>query len=352
MWFPTQKTAGFGARPFSPSRRLQSGFTLAEIMVATTILVIVMSILLQAISSMQKVTSVSTGTLVSFQEARFAYGEITRKLSKATLNTYWDYDSTTTPTKYQRASELHFFCGATGGYALFNSDPSYPTHCLFFEAPLGKAQSSSYRGLDDLLNACGFYVQFGGDSNMPSFLSSLVPQRWRFRLLEWQPPSEKLNIYAFTSGNPAYDLTGWIDLAASGSSRVLADNVVALIVLPKLSRQEDPSGAQLSANYAYDSRAPAATNPGRNQLPPLVQVVMVAIDEPSAAKLAKRNGSAMPPLIPGSLFKNSAQLQADLAALESILSAAPGNAAGNTMPLNYIVMNSDVSIHASKWSAF
>jgi uncharacterized protein (TIGR02599 family) len=124
-----------------------------------------------------------------------------------------------------------------------------------------------------------------------------------------------------------------------------------LIILPKLSTAEDPTGAKLSPDFSYDSRSTADSSK-TNQLPPLVQVIMVAIDEPSAIKLAAKNGTAMPKLIPTSLFTNSANLQQDLDTLEKILTATPGNATGNTIPLNYIVMNSDVSIHAAKWSAY
>src|SRR5262249_30171413 len=111
----------------------------------------------------------------------------------------------------------------------------------------------------------------------------------------------------------------------------------------------------LSPDYFYDSRTTAKPDSTwRNQLPPLVQVIMVAIDEPSAIRLAAASGGAVPNLFPTSpkLFTQSANLQQDLATLESILAAKPGNTAGNRIPLNYIVMDSNVNIPSAKWSAF
>ncbi len=113
--------------------------------------------------------------------------------------------------------------------------------------------------------------------------------------------------------------------------RVLAENVIALIILPKRSVNDTPAGAtELAPNFSYDSRL-YQTKPGdslamltRNQLPPLVQVTMVAIDEKSAARLESRaaSASAPPDLGLGELFKTSGdgtQLTKDLATLEDTL---------------------------------
>jgi uncharacterized protein (TIGR02599 family) len=339
--------------------RLDKAFTLVEVLVAIAVLAILTGIILLAINSTQRAISLAAGSLSAFAEARFANDTLTSKIGQATLNTYWDYDSPIQPTKYQRTSELQFCCGTTGN-ALFSSSQlfspaaSFPTGCVFFEAPLGVTQSINYNGLETVMNACGYYIQFSSDSSdMPSFLSSLVAPRYRFRLKEWQPPSDNFTLYAKTSGNSAYDATDWINLTSN--ARTIAENVVALVILPRLSTQEDPTGATLSPNYFYDSRTTATTTPSntqKNQLPPLIQVIMVAIDEPSAVKLAAKNGSAMPNLFPPQIFTDSTKLEADLTAFEGILAASPGNATGNTIPLNYIVMNSVVSIHSSKWSAF
>jgi uncharacterized protein (TIGR02599 family) len=87
----------------------------------------------------------------------------------------------------------------------------------------------------------------------------------------------------------------------------MAENIVGLIILPKLaerdrrtpSGQADPKALELAPNYEFDSwrvlaggtatpvgitgANAASDNRARdNLLPPIVQIVMIAIDEPSA----------------------------------------------------------------------
>jgi uncharacterized protein (TIGR02599 family) len=317
-------------------KRPSNAFTLLELMLAMTVLVLLMVLIMQVVGFTQKVTTLVSGQLQSFQEARIGFERLARKLPQATLNTYWDYDNPTNPTKYQRNSELQFLCGPTGN-SLFSGllDPQKnPSHALFFEAPIGFFKSSNYSGMETLLNACGYYIQFGSDAAQKPFSQypSLIRERWRFRLMEWLPPSESLAIYKKTNANPSYNASDWIDLTATETVHPLADNVVALIVLPKLSPSEDSTGTQLSSDYCYDSRTSVTSDVRKNQLPPLVQIVMVAIDEPSATRLAALYGSTMPPLVPATLFQTSSKFQEDLDTLESILKAAPGNAAGNSIP--------------------
>ncbi len=72
---------------------------------------------------------------------------------------------------------------------------------------------------------------------------------------------------------------------------VLAENIVALVFIPKLPPKEDETGGLLAPNYSYDSTVNKPDEPNinpKNQLPPVVGVVMVAIDEESAAKLAAK----------------------------------------------------------------
>ena len=159
-------------------KRPSNAFTLLELMLAMTVLVLLMGLIMQVVGFTQKVTTLISGKLQSFQEARIGFERLARKLPQATLNTYWDYDNQTNPTKYQRNSELQFLCGPTGN-ALFSGildSQKNPSHALFFEAPIGFFKSSNYSGLETLLNACGYYIQFGSDIDQkPSFISR---ERW------------------------------------------------------------------------------------------------------------------------------------------------------------------------------
>jgi len=104
--------------------------------------------------------------------------------------------------------------------------------------------------------------------------------------------------------------------------------------------------------------------PTGNQLPPLVKVVMVAIDDASGARLAAKYSSATSTSPPdlgnlitstAALFQKPAQLftgttESDLQLFEDILNASPGNKAGNTVKCNYYVFQSDVIIRGAKWT--
>jgi uncharacterized protein (TIGR02599 family) len=103
----------------------------------------------------------------------------------------------------------------------------------------------------------------------------------------------------------------------------------------------------LAPDYEYDSteaKSPKEINP-QNQLPPLVQVTMVAIDETSAARLSPgTRGSAsapVPDLGLNRLFKKSADFDEDLKTLGETLVERR---------LLYRVFTTHVSIRAAKWS--
>jgi uncharacterized protein (TIGR02599 family) len=292
---------------------------------------------------------------------------MTRDISQATLNTYFDYtdssgafrvpgDASFVPAKYMRRSDLHFI---TGKNLLAGAAPGVTgtiTHSLFFQAPLGYANNASYNNLESLLNACGFYVFYGPDVSKPGFLGG-VPDRHRFRLMQFAQPSEGLMIYdssvAGVPASPNWDNRNWfVDPLKSspGSALIsqLAENVVALVILPNYAKKDKAdSDAPLSADYEYNSRNRSNTKT-LHQLPPVIQIVMVIIDEASAVRLG--NTATPPNLGLAPLFKESAKLNDDLAELEKNLGALPGNAAGNTIPLRYEVFQTEVAIRGAKWS--
>ena len=188
-----------------------------------------------------------------------------------------------------------------------------PGHAVFFQAPLGSVNDrSDYAGRDTLLNTCGYYVEFNSNAPLrPAFINAMTPvpaARCRYRLMELVEPSESFSLYgleAAAGGNGSYHAMTWFSsliyptgFSAGGGSRpvsVAAENIVALIILPRLSPGDEKVGnyndGSLSPSYLYDSTAAAATqsttdpnlNP-KNQLPPVLQVTMVAVDEGSFAR--------------------------------------------------------------------
>jgi len=312
--------------------RSRFGFTLVELMVSTAIIGLIMLVLVQLTNQISQTWRSTTEKIEKFEGARDGFESMTRKLSQATLNPNWDYlDSASLPRDktinstafnnfvpvfYGRTTDLRFVCGPMNSSA-FSLDASVvrPGHGVFFQAPFGAVNSTdtaTYAAMDNLLNTWGFFVEAGNDPNRPAFVDTAgVPGRWRSRLMEYMLPTEQMSLYDKSDNSYL-----WYSLHLNDTSnrpvRVLAENVVTLIILPRLSKSDEDArvrtegstqAAMLSPKYIYDSYpiAPATLNPGaiagsdsgaginpKNQLPPILTVTMVAVDERSAQILADK----------------------------------------------------------------
>jgi uncharacterized protein (TIGR02599 family) len=312
------------------------GFTLVELLVGMAVFSLVVVLLFSIISQTSNVWRSARDQMGTYQSSRQAFDRITRTLSQATLNVYEDYDNTNAPTNYIRKSDLHFLItdAQTNGVG---------GNSIFFQAKLGYSTATNYANLSSLLNAVGYYVSYGAD---PALKGSALDRTndYRYRLMQYLQPAEQLKVYASKTG------TGWIsDL--SDNSFVIADNVILVLFWPRLSEKEDSQGnaITLGGRYAYDSRDSATNSQQKlwsNQLPPFVQVTMVAISDRSADRLARTGGSSPPSKITQcfqDLFSTPtvAEYQKDLATLESNLSAAG---------IGYRVFSSTVPMRESKWN--
>ena len=131
-----------------------------------------------------------------------------------------------------------------------------------------------------------------------------------------------------------------------------------MALLPRLSPAQSTNPAELTTDYSYDSRAWEVTGSSgdprlRNQLPPLIELVLVAIDEPSAQKLAQLyggTGGSLPPFADGTvrakvdldtLFKDPTKLEADIQTLEDGL---------NQLQVSYRIFRTTVAMHGAKWT--
>ncbi len=373
------------------------GFTLVELMVSMAVLILLLLVTFSATDAVSTINRRTRARIDTFQEARAGFETVTRRLSQAMLNTYWDYDypnndRSKPPTfqAYVRQSELHFVSGPTKGGntpLIDNSKLESITHGMFFQAPLGFSAPSggsapSGANLQSLLNVGGYFLEYTSDRlDRPKFLQADAAgpaERWRSRLMEFSQPSEKLSVYRATDAGSKLEPYYWfrdplrnsVGPDGAGTAEVLrrplAENIVALVLWPHRSPHEPaPSGAprQLAPAYFYDSRlydsrpGDALAELSRTQLPPLVQVTMVAIDETSASRLQDRLGD--PETLPADelgltgLFERPStsanptakqegdQYRLDLQTLEKHLIE---------QKLTYRVFSTDVSILQAKWS--
>lgn len=367
-------------------RFIPGGFTLVEFLVSMALLSLVSVLLVSMTNSTASTWKYTAGKIEQFRSASNAFEAMTRRISQATLNTYWDYqypnnDTTQPPISYVRQSELRFIAGQMQTLS-GSGTPHRPTYGMFFQAPLGFVDdTTNFGGMENLLNTWGYYVEFNADTR-PGFISSgsnPPPAHWRYRLMELMQPSNKMSLYSYTSGtgryqpgipnnwlytsaNPPAGFSGfeWFTDALNATppqTHMLAENVIALVLLPKLSQEQDTTGVQLSPHYSYDStKTDDANDPAgavspslnwKNQLPPVVQVTMIAIDEASANRVA--SGSGLPffdTYLQSPYFTDPAKLDGatgDLAALQAALSSHH---------VNFRVFTSNISIRAAKWSRY
>ncbi len=192
----------------------------------------------------------------------------------------------------------------------------------------------------------GYYIEYSSDRDeIPTFLQGRVKERFRYRLRELNQPSEKLTIYKdrkFEGPDAWYNRA--INSAGTGESStfVLADNVIALILRPKASNSERSAIADaISSKYSFDSKGylTGGSSILKNQLPPLVQLTMVTIDETSAARYEAQHGDGAPEFVSPSLFQDPNQFETDLETLKNNL---------RDLGLKYRVFTTDVSMRGAK----
>lgn len=343
--FPANLYHSVVMHPLSHQSQVRRGFSLLEMLVSVTILMLIMLVVFQVIHSTSRVWKDTSTRLESTRSARAGFEMMTSQLRQATVNTYWDYFDANCqsrsqtnktdfkPVAYGRQSELHFISGPS-----LLSTPTQITHAVFFQCPLGTTDTPAYAPLNSLLNECGFFVTFGSDRQVingpPDFLN--LRERYRYRLMQFQGATENLKVYGNNSGNT------WFTTPLQDprtSARIVAENVIALVILP-MTQENAPT--PISPDFKYDSRNSAAfrsvaasgwTNPllpqpyAHNQMPPLLRVILVTIDEEAAARL-QGNSSTQPALIQNALaplFQQANKLEEDLSTLRGVLSNAHVN---------------------------
>ena len=345
-----------------------AAFSLIEMMVAMGILSVLMLMLTVLLDQVQKSWRYSESRISQFREARVAFDLMTKNIGQASLNTYWDLrdeDSDGVYDGYFRTSELHFISLNNAATSLPRSATQEPIgQAVFFQAPLGF--STNYRNLNNLFNGRGYFVSFGSDKLFkPSFVKS--PDRYRFRLMEFRPPAESNQVFQDgqverDKGEPQ-EFTEWYKQALSVGKgnfeshlNPLAENIIALVVSPRDSL-EDPNSSRgetfskIAPNYKYDSNTDVGAGGGNDdfanysqQVPPLIRLTMVAIDETSAVR--QESGGSIPTDINtalSGLFARTENYSKDVEELSNRL-----NKEG--VAINHKVFSSLVMLRSAKWS--
>jgi uncharacterized protein (TIGR02599 family) len=337
--------AGFKKLAVIRAKARISAFSLVELMVACAVLALILGLVSMAIRQMAVGIKTSSAKVDAFQSARTGFEAVNRTLGIATLNTYWDYfdsarrprgtNTNFTPALYGRQSDLHFLIANTSITTPNGLEPV--GHSVFFQAPLGYFTNSSTANPPGSLNPCGFFVAYGNDPTKPNITGLL--NRPRFRLYQWLPSSESLSVDPDLG---RITTAAWI--APTNNLHPLAENIIAFVV------RVPSAGSANATNYGWDSLTPwtGGTQPAQmHQLPPLVNVTMVAVEEGAANRLAGNSASAANAASAlgitnlTSLFANPSSYENDLATLESGLSSKD---------IPYRVFTTTVPLRGSRWS--
>lgn len=165
--------------------------------------------------------------------------------------------------------------------------------------------------------------------------------------------TERLSIYdtPLTSANRF----NWFRDGLSANpvlARPVADNILILVAWPRAAEEYDndqrssDTVTPLTANYAYDTKEylSAGTDLTRNQLPPMVQITLVAIDELSASRLEELPAASKTLLQPGALFTDSAPAATYWDDLDQLTDFLDSNR------INHRVFTSSIVIRQAKFS--
>jgi uncharacterized protein (TIGR02599 family) len=401
--FIIKHTSGLTLR----SRPAKRGFTLIELLVSMTFLVILMLVVTQVVGIVQRTWVRSNSRVSQFREARTAFDVITRTLSQATLNTYWENEfdplrnslgeQIKRARNYIRQSELQFISGPTTQVlqGAAGNAADYPGHAVFFQAPLGitrltvatNAQMANTENMVNLLCGRGYFVEWGDDQPYrPPFLNNLntVPTRQRLRLMEYSPTAEMNRIYDsnlrplvdrqnginngkrwFNEGNTAAInsiVQNQETVATRAFTRPVAENILALVISPQMETTGNASFAPyaIAPQYLYDSTLvtnPGATASSTNQqgtqhlLPPILKVTMIALDEKSGEFLSRSENDTMRGEVLTAVagkFQNASEFVSDLEGTPE----QPGvlEALLLEKKLNYRVFTTTIALKQARWS--
>lgn len=327
------------------SRATSDGFTLVELMVSISVLAVIFLIASYIIEGAHRTWRVTEASVTQYQEARSSFESMGQRIARAQLNPRLDYEyRNMLPVRYKKETELHFLNGRAED--LVGGGSSRPGHAIFFQAPLGMSWDPRYHDLNHLLNAWGFFVEYGSDEAWaPSIVRSnpRYQPRYRFRLMEFRQPAEDLVIYS--TFDPA-DRSWYRDYLTPENVKVVAENVIALVLTPLSPGERDPHW--LAPEYAYDSRMPESMgNPAvaraiRHELPPVVRITLIAIDEKTALRFETEEGEPPEELMVFKVapFARAEEYDQDLAEVEKHL---------DSISAGYRVFTSTVAIRNAKW---
>jgi len=331
----------------------EKAFTLLEMLVSVAVLTLLLGTVFALVSTTSTSYQYSVGKVDVLEGARTGFDAMARALRQATLQSYLGYDDPALPTQYELKSDLHFISGPRNELGLATDSGTYSPHAVFFQAPLGVADSAGLQAANSLLISTGFFLHHGPEPNRPppAVNDDRIAERFRYRLYQFIQPREESQIYSETlrmhaegsqefpvsvrPGDPTFGSTEWFSQARDLEfCHVLVENFIALAILPVF-------GSNPAPQYTWNSRG--LDDSGRpvystHRLPQSLKVAMAVIEESSAQRI--ENGSIPPLSLPNDLFTDTGEFDGDLSRLEEELSA-------HSPPLNFRIFSTEIPLSTS-----
>ena len=187
-----------------PCRLHNSSFTLIEVLITLALLLVILVAVMDFMTYIDQAWKSAAAD--PFAEAQNAFETVAHNLASATLEPYQDYadangnfrtNAAFVPDHLARRSDLDFVCGpGAGANGLLTASGRTTTGSgVFFLAPNGYTQSYAHTGMEQLLNAMGYFVDFDAGDNAPGFILSQTPY-WRWRLKQVMQPAESLQVFS------------------------------------------------------------------------------------------------------------------------------------------------------------
>ena len=349
-------------------------FTLVEMLVSMVIMSFIMIALVSALGQTQNLWNQTQDRAEKFREARIGFETVSRRLSNATLNPYWGYDDADNPTEYARQSELHFVVGPSE--VILDASRKNCGSAVFFQAPFGyggeeagaRGGGIDYEKLDDALNCWGYYVEYNSDSEIdrplrPDFLDSspvTSAERMRFRLMEYRQPTERLALFdddfaagkALSESLSSSDINRWFSdsMTRVENSSPVAENILTMILTPRAPGKvtgQSLEETDIAPDYHFDSRRyqwekeNSLSGITRHQIPPVIDMTLVALTEASWKRFDEAGGDAIGLLeFVNSLFSKSGRFEKDLKTLEEKLAG---------LNLDHRMFSTTIALRSGKW---
>ena len=333
----------------TPRRGRCEAFTIVELLVACAVFSLMMVLMAVAISQMSNAIRTTSAKVDAFASAREGFANVNRAISTATLNTYWDYFTVSGNTNYGRQSDLQFVindqsANANGGNlaGATTGTLTMVSHAVFFQSPLGYTTNNAITNPPGTLNQCGFFVAYGNDPTQPGGLPGITVKP-RFRLYQWIRNSDDGTGINTSTG--IMNANTWNKPSWYLQSRPLAENIVAFVL--RVPTTNNPSQA---TDYWWDSQTnwSSGSQPNQmNELPPFVEITMVAMDETAVNRLAG-NASTAATAASSMGIPNPSTLFTDLTKYTNDLAALTAGLTSRKIP--YRIFTTTVPLPGSKWS--